>query len=288
MIFTPDTAKPTAILSALLEEQRGLMELLEQPRQVRHAGRDFWLGWLHGQRVVLALSKIGKVAAATTATALIERFGVQRIVFTGVAGGLGAAVNVGDVVVASDFLQHDMNAAPLFARYEVPLYGKTRFDGDAALTALLFDAACTALRARGQAAGAAEAASADGGEGRVRAINGTQAGQPPCATLRFPEARVHRGLIASGDRFVSGADESRLLKDGLNEAGHAVLAVEMEGAAVAQVCLDYGVPFAAVRTISDRADDSAHVDFPRFVEEVASRYAHLIIERLLLSLPSAA
>ena len=256
MTFIPDTAKPTAILSALLEEQRGLVELLEQPRKVSHAGRDFWCGTLHGQRVVLALSKIGKVAAATTATALIERFGVQRIIFTGVAGGLGAAVNVGDVVVASDFLQHDMNAAPLFARYEVPLYGKTRFDGDAALTALLFDAACTALQAR-------------------------------CATLRFPEARVHQGLIASGDRFVSGASESRLLKDALNGAGHEVLAVEMEGAAVAQVCLDYGVPFAAVRTISDRADDSAHVDFPRFVDEVASRYAHLIIERLLQSLPAA-
>ncbi len=271
MTFTPDAFKPTAILSALLEEQRGLMELLEQPRQVRHAGRDFWLGTLHGQRVVLALSKIGKVAAATTATALIERFGVQRIVFTGVAGALGAAVKVGDVVVASDFLQHDMNAAPLFARYEVPLYGKTRFDGDAALTALLFDAACTALRERNLSAGAQH-----------------ETGQARCATLRFAEARVHQGLIASGDRFVSGAGESRLLKDALNGAGHAVLAVEMEGAAVAQVCLDYGVPFAAVRTISDRADDSAHVDFPRFVEEVASRYAHLIIQRLLESLPASA
>ena len=279
MTFTSDTAKPTAILSALLEEQRGLMELLQQPRKVRHAGRDFWCGTLHGQRVVLALSKIGKVAAATTATALIERFGVQRIVFTGVAGALGAAVKVGDVVVASDFLQHDMNAAPLFARYEVPLYGKTRFDGDAALTALLFEAACTALSARGQRAGA--------GPEHAEDSTGAQAGQARCAMLRFPEARVHQGLIASGDRFVSGADESRLLKDSLNDAGHAVLAVEMEGAAVAQVCLDYGVPFAAVRTISDRADDSAHVDFPRFVEEVASRYANLIIERLLQSLPAA-
>ena len=58
----------------------------------------------------------------------------------------------------------------------------------------------------------------------------------------------------------------------------------MEGAAVAQVCLDYGVPFAAVRTISDRADDSAHVDFPSFVDKVASRYAHAIIKRLLFLL----
>jgi uridine phosphorylase len=116
-----------------LQEQQGLMELLHHPHKVVHAGRDFWLGELHGRPVVLALSKIGKVAAATTATALIERFGVRRMVFTGVAGGLGKDVNVGDVVVASDFVQHDLDASPLFPRYEVPLYGRTRFDGDAAL-----------------------------------------------------------------------------------------------------------------------------------------------------------
>ncbi|MEO7888021.1 MAG: 5'-methylthioadenosine/adenosylhomocysteine nucleosidase, partial [Polaromonas sp.] len=142
---TINALAPTAILSALLEEQRGLMEMLHQPRKVLHAGRDFWLGDLHGRPVVLALSKIGKVAAATTATALIERFGVSRIVFTGVAGGLGAGVNVGDVVVATDFVQHDLDASPLFPRYEVPLYGRTRFEGDAALTALLFSAAVAAL-----------------------------------------------------------------------------------------------------------------------------------------------
>jgi adenosylhomocysteine nucleosidase len=247
---------PIAILSALLQEQQGLMELLRQPHKVTHAGRDFWLGDLHGRPVVLALSKIGKVAAATTATALIERFGVRRMVFTGVAGGLGAGVNVGDVVVASEFVQHDLDASPLFPRYEVPLYGRSRFEGDAALTALLFHAASAALGDLG-----------DGG-----------------ASAAFPAARVHQGLIASGDRFVSGAGESRSLHAALTGAGHEVLAVEMEGAAVAQVCLDYGVPFAAVRTISDRADDSAHVDFPRFVEEVASRYAHAIMERLLVSL----
>lgn len=287
MTLTIPASQPTAILSAFLEEQRGLMELLQQPRKVSHAGRDFWHGELHGQPVVLALSKIGKVAAATTATALIERFGVARIVFTGVAGGLGAAVNVGDVVVASDFLQHDMDASPLFTRYEVPLYGKTRFDGDAGLTDLLFNAACAALLARGLPAGAGRGHGTNPDEyGRTLAMAGAETGQERCATLRFPEAQVHRGLIASGDRFVCGAEESRLLKNSLTGAGHEVLAVEMEGAAVAQVCLDYGVPFAAVRTISDRADDSAHVDFPRFVNEVASRYAHLIIERLLHSLPA--
>ena len=242
--------QPTAILSALSQEQHGLIALLQQPRKVTHAGRDFWLGDLHGQPVVLGLSKIGKVAAATTTAALIERFGVGRIVFTGVAGGLGAGVNVGDVVVATDFVQHDMDASPLFARYEVPLYGQSRFVSDVALSALLFQAAGRAL----------------------------------ASAVGMPGARVHQGLIASGDRFVSGADESVALRAALAHAGHEVLAVEMEGAAVAQVCHDYGIAFAAVRTISDRADDSAHVDFPSFVDQVASRYARAMIEKFLFLL----
>ena len=242
--------QPTAILSALAQEQHGLIELLQRPSKVTHAGRDFWLGVLHGQSVVLALSKIGKVSAATTTTALIERFGVQRIVFTGVAGGLSTDIHVGDVVVGQSFVQHDLDSSPLFPRYEVPLYGKTRFDGDADLTALLYAAAHAAL-ANPQLCGA------------------------------YPAAKVHLGLVASGDRFVSGAHESSTLRNALLLAGHDVLAVEMECAAVAQVCHDYGVPFAAVRTISDRADDTAHVDFPSFADQVASRYAQVIVAQFL-------
>ena len=103
----------------------------------------------------------------------------------------------------------------------------------------------------------------------------------------FEPARstVHAGLIASGDRFVSGAAELQGLQQRLLAGGHVPLAVEMEGAAVAQVCFDYGLPFAAVRTISDRADDAAHVDFPRFVREVASPYAQAIIAAFLPLLP---
>jgi adenosylhomocysteine nucleosidase len=199
---------------------------------------------------VLALSKIGKVAAATTACALIERFGVQSIIFTGVAGGLGEGVHVGDIVVAQDFVQHDLDSSPLFPRYEVPLYNKARFSSDAALSHRLLEAARAAL--------------AD-----------------PKMRGAYPAAKAHAGLIASGDRFVSSAAESNTLRTALQAAGHDVLAVEMECAAVAQVCHDYGVPFAAIRTISDRADDSAHVDFPSFIDQVASKYAQVIVERFL-------
>lgn len=253
------TSSLTAILSALPQEQHGLIDLLTAPTMRKHAGREFWQGQLHGQPVVLALSKIGKVAAATTATVLIEQFGVRRIVFTGVAGGLGESVQTGDVVVASYFMQHDIDASPLFARFEVPLYDQTVFAGDPTLTSMLYSAASSALAA----------------------MQAGQLDQVGKARLDMGGARVHCGLVASGDRFVSGAAESKALRASLAESGHEVLAIEMEGAAVAQVCHDYGLPFAAVRTISDRADDSAHVDFPAFVEQVAGRYAREIIRRFL-------
>ncbi len=247
----------TAILSALAEEQQGLIEQLIHPVVIHRAGRVFWRGELGGQHVVLALSKIGKVAAATTATALIEAFGVSRIVFTGVAGGVGSGVSVGDAVVATGFAQHDMDASPLFPRYEVPLYARRQFDCDSALTATLLEATHEALvRSRGQ-------------------FDQKSAG---------PKPAVHTGLIVSGDRFVSSVVESRCLLDGLKAVGLTPLAVEMEGAAVAQVCFDYGVPFAAVRTISDCADDQAPQDFSRFVLEVASPCARAIIQNLMFKL----
>lgn len=253
----------TAILSALPEEQAGLSSALQAPECVVHAGRTFFCGTLEGQDVVLALSGIGKVAAATTATALIERFGAVRIVFTGVAGGLGDGVRVGDVVVAHDYLQHDMDASPLFPRWELPGYGRTRLACDPHLTSLLSAAVDSCLQAL---------------DLNTDLGLGTPAGSTESAA-RAP--RRHTGLIASGDLFVSTATGAKALCDALRAASHDVLAVEMEGAAVAQVCADYRVPFAAVRTISDRADDTAHVDFARFVETVAARYADRIIRRFL-------
>lgn len=232
----------TAIVSAMHEELAAVLALMPDEHRQSVAGRDYWVGHLHGQEVVAVLSRIGKVAAAITATALIERFGVGRIVFTGVAGGLAAGVDVGHVVIADSFLQHDLDASPIFPRYEVPLYGTSRFATHPQLTAQLYAAVHRAL----------------------------------------PGVAVHRGLVVSGDRFVSTSSESRALQSALPEA----LAVEMEGAAIAQVCHDYGVPFAAVRTVSDRADDEAHGDFLRFIQEVASRHSAAIVEAFL-SAPAA-
>ena len=203
------------------------------------------------------MSKIGKVAAATTAAALIERFGVGPIVFTGVAGGLKKGVNAGDVVVASSFLQHDLDVSPPYPQFEVPFYGRARFLTDSAMSHQLRVAAHSAL---------ADSA----------------------ASSSFADSNVHTGLIASGDRFMGAASGSLALQTALLAAGQDALAVEMEmemeGEAVAQVWRDYSVPFAAVRTISDRADDGADVAFQDFVDMVAGDYACRILRHFLMPL----
>ena len=243
----------TAIVAALHDELAGVLALMPDEHRQVIGGREFWLGHLHGQDVVAVLSGIGKVAAATTATLLVERFGVQRIVFTGVAGGLGAQVRVGDVVLARHFLQHDMDASPIFPRHEVPGYGRARFAADEALADAL-ELACDRM---------------------LQALP-DRLPTATVGTFGLNSPRLHQGLLLSGDRFVSTTAESQALQRELPEA----LAVEMEGAAFAQVCHDFGVPLAVVRTISDRADDAAHVDFPRFLREVASRYSAAVIETL--------
>ena len=243
-----------AIISALHEELAGLLELMPDEQRTTMAGRQFWRGQLHGHEVVAVLSGIGKVAAATTTALLLERFRPQQLLFTGVAGGLGEGVAVGDIVVGSHYLQHDMDASPLFPRHEMPGYGRSRFAADPAL-----------LRVMQQAAEDAVAWLPVRLDAATRAAFGLQA------------PRVHSGKIVTGDRFVATAAESRALRAELREA----LAVDMESGAVAQVCHDYSIPFCAVRTISDRADDQAHVDFPAFLQQVARHYSGRMIEAAL-------
>lgn len=239
------------IVSAMAEELAALQEQLLHPRTVSLGGRQFHCGQLGGQSVCLVLCGIGKVAAASTATLLLAHFGVVGIVFTGVAGGLAGQVAIGDVVVANALLQHDMNAEPLFPRWEIPLTGISRFEVDARWHQALWAATEHVLT-----------------EQPVR----TLAGRPLAAC-------AHAGLVVSGDQFVASAAACAALRRDLPDA----LAVEMEGAALAQVCHDWGVPCVVLRTISDRADDNAAVDFPLFLREVASVYARDVVLRFLWS-----
>lgn len=242
------------LVSALPQELSAVWSQFGNGKRRRIAGREFRVARWHGAELIAVLSGIGKVAAASTATALIDHFGVDEVILTGTAGGLAPRVAVGDVVVASGFIQHDMDASPLFPRYLVPGYERAEFATDLESARHLADSARWALAHRRTLLGAE--------------VIGEFALQNP---------RVHQGLIASGDRFVATAAESDALRAALSSA----LAVEMEGAAIAQVCTDFHIPLAALRTISDRADDQAHVDFKRFVTRVASHYSRAILDRYL-------
>jgi adenosylhomocysteine nucleosidase len=132
----------------------------------------------------------------------------------------------------------------------VPLLGVSRFAADAALADRLA-AACERFVAE---------------EGAVQA-----------ARFGTREPRVHRGLSISGDQFVASATGVEALRDALPDA----LAVEMEGAAIAQVCHEYGVPCAIVRTVSDTADDHAPASFVSFLTDIAGAYSNGILTRFL-------
>jgi adenosylhomocysteine nucleosidase len=248
------------IISALQEEQQGLVEAMEGPCKLIHGMREYVTGRLWEIDAVCVLSRIGKVAAAMTATVLVEKFGVTHILFTGVAGAGHAAIRVGDIVVAESLVQHDMDASPLFPRYEVPLTGLSHFASDRQLALDLAEAARVFFE--------------------TDFLHAIDAGEKAVFALQAP--RVHRGLVGSGDQFVGDREHIQ----SLSKALPGLLAVEMEGAAVAQVCFELGVPYGVIRTISDNANENAATDFMRFVKSVAARYAFYIVQQFCRQLQS--
>ncbi len=246
------------ILAALQEEIATLLTAMGPDVVTRRIGqRVYHEGLLSGRRCVLVLARVGKVAAAATAVTLIREFGVSVVVFTGLAGAVASHVRVGDVVVAQTLMQHDLDARPLFPRYEVPLLGRSHFDADAELATLLAECANDYL--------------------------GSQLAQEIVSATRdafgMADPVVHCGSIISGDCFVSDTAAVALLRSELPDA----LCVEMEGAAVAQICYEYGVPCGVLRTISDRADNTAAIDFNTFLTQVACFYSSGILSRFLMN-----
>jgi len=250
-----------ALLSAMREEIHAVAQALTEVSVHERGGRHFHVGRFCGREVVVVFSRYGKVAAASTVTQLICAFPVSEVIFSGVAGGVQHGLAIGDVVVATALLQHDMDASPLFARYEVPLSGKSRFATDPALSMTLAAAAQDFLN---------------------QDLRSTvAAGEREFFSLTAP--KVVRGLVASGDKFFASAADVADLRQRLPE----LVCVEMEGAAVAQVCDEYQVPYAIVRTISDSADENSVHDFPRFAREIAGQYSLGVLTRFMQRLTAS-
>jgi adenosylhomocysteine nucleosidase len=244
-----------AIVSAMPEEIAGVLESLTDVRIQEFGRRQFHVGFFHGVETIVVFSRWGKVAAAATVTQLLASFPVEQLVFGGVSGGTEPNLSIGDIVIGTELIQHDMDASPLFARYEVPLLGKARFAADPAL--------CERLRA---------AAKAFLTHDLFSFVNRRE-----LEFFRITTPKVVKGLIASGDKFFASIDEVAELRRRLP----TVSCVEMEGAAVAQVCDEYSIPFAVVRTISDSADEKSVHDFPRFSREIARHYSVGILARFM-------
>ena len=215
-------------------------------------GKTFYTGHFNGIPTVVVFSGWGKVASASTASILLSHFKIDSLVFMGVAGAANTSLNIGDVVVSTQAYQHDMDATPMMPQYQVPSVNKTFFDADVALIDLATGCIEEFLSTLDDS------------------IEDTRLNE-----FAVSSPKLVKGVIASGDTFVnSESDLANLHPDIITQA------VEMEGAAVAQVAESFDVPFVVVRTISDKANGEAHLDFAKFVETVASVYSFEILTRM--------
>lgn len=235
------------IVAAMAEELEAVIEVVEAHEVIELGGRRYHRGHYAGEPVVCVVSRIGKVAAATTAAILLERFRPRALVMTGLAGAVDPRLAIGDIVIADRLIQHDLDVRPLFPRHQVPSLGIAELAADPELSARL------AAAARRFVAPA------------------------ELVALGVTAPRVWRGLVASGDQFFASAEAVAALRQRLP----AALAVEMEGAAVAQVCHEHAIPFALARVISDTADHGAAVDFDRFLRAACGSYARALVEGVL-------
>ena len=243
------------IMSAMLEEIDLLItEMGSKIRTHSQGMRTYYSGFLWDTPVTLVFSRWGKVSAATTSTHLISAFRVKQIIFSGVAGSADPELGIGDVVIADNLFQHDMDARPLFKRYEIPLLNISAFPADHLL--------------RDELLKASQLFFDSDFESVVEASPRRKFG------IRVP--KVVQGNIGSGDKFFANKGEITDLRRRL-----PIACVEMEGAAVAQVCYEHSVPVGVIRTISDSADEVAPTDFLQFLKSVAAIYSRGIIKNFV-------
>lgn len=242
------------IMSAMQEEMQALLNVMVLEQKIHKGSRDYFVGTLFNTDVVLVFSRWGKVASSVTATQLINGFNLSQIIFTGVAGSIDPNVKIGDLVLATSCIQHDMDASPLFKKFHIPILD---------LKELPTHNSESFKRALNQT---------------VKDIQ-TELSNELIQEFKLEELQSHQGLVLSGDQFISESAKLKGLKKELPKA----LCVEMEGAAIAQVCYEYTLPFTLLRIISDHADDNAHIDFPRFADKVASEISLILFRNLFIN-----
>ena len=208
------------IIGAMKAEVAQLKQEMNQPEVVTVAGMEFYRGTIGEKEVVVVQSGIGKVSAALCVQILADRFGVDGVVNTGIAGSLKAEINIGDLVLSTDAIQHDVDATNFgYPLGEIPQLGTLTFEADE----------------------------------RLRSF------AKKCCEEVNPDISVYEGRILTGDQFICDKNKKEWLSKTFNGS-----CTEMEGAAIAQAAYLNKIPFLIVRAISDKADDSASMDYPEF------------------------
>ncbi len=214
----------TVLVVALTVEMAGIMAMGACWRKAQVGPFPAYTGVIGAKPVVMVESGIGKVNGAMAAQCAILAFSPRRLVVAGTAGSLHPMVRIGDVVVGNEVLQHDASNA---ARAQA-------WPGDRPDPRLIYPC-CSEITA-----------------GLTMA--GREAVEKTCLALLRP--CVHVGRIVTGDRVVVNHQKAVELAQRFR-----ALAVEMEGAAVAQVAFAYNVAFGVIRIVSDLADANASADF---------------------------
>ena len=222
------------IIGAMEEEVELLKEKMTDTVIVEKAGMKFVKGNLKGQTAVVVRSGIGKVNAGICTQILADEFQVEAVINTGIAGSLKAEINIGDIVISTDALQHDMDARAFgYEAGQIPRVDTLSFPADETLVTLAKE----------------------------------------CCSRVNPEIGTFTGRVVSGDQFISDKDKKQWISETFSG-----MCTEMEGAAIAQVCYFNRIPFLILRAISDKADDSAGVDYAVFEAQAIRHSVNLMTE----------
>lgn len=222
------------IIGAMDTEVAKLKEVMEDVNITKAASMEFYEGRLNGARAVVVKAGVGKVNAACCTQVLIDHFPVSCVINTGIAGSLKAEIDIGDVVLATDAVEHDMDVAALgYAPGKIPDMDVESFEADEKLRKIAKES---------------------------------------CEKVN-PDISVYEGRVVTGDQFISSKEKKAWLTETFGGC-----CAEMEGAAIAHAAYLNQVPFLIVRAISDKADDSAQMDYPTFEAKAIEHSVRLIVE----------
>ncbi len=221
------------IIGAMEEEVAQLKEKMTDLTITTKATMEFYDGLLLGKPVTIVRSGIGKVNAGCCTQILADLFHVDCVINTGIAGSLDAAIDIGDIVLCTDAVQHDMDAVAFgYGLGVIPRMPVSFFPADASLRA------------------------------KAKEL---------CERVN-PEIKVHEGRVATGDQFIADKAKKDFIVDNFQAK-----CTEMEGAAIAQAAYNNALPFLIIRAISDKADDSAQMDYPTFEKQAIEHTVKLMM-----------